>query len=452
MNISFENPDKVNGLLTLTVEESDIKDDVEKALKDFRKHANFPGFRPGMVPMGIVKKRFGASARMETMNKFVGEQLYKYIKDNKIKMLGEPLPSDKQEPVDIEKEAPYTFMFDVAVAPEFKAELNADDKLTYYNIKVDKKLVDEQIDMYAGQMGQYEKVDAYDPEQRDMLKGDLRELDENGNTKENGVTVDGAIMMPQYIHVEEQKALFNNAKVGDIITFNPRKAYPDGDAEVAALLKINKEMVPTMLSDYSYQVTEISRFKKAEVGQEMFDQVFGKDNVKNEEDFRKKISETIKPQLQVNSDYKFLADVRQYMEKKVGTLTYPDAILKRVMLKSNEDKGAEYVEKNYEESIKQLTWHLIKEQLVAAYDVKINDDDIKAEAKEMAKMQFAQYGMNNVPDEYLDNYAKEMVEKRENIDRFVDSAIEHKLVEAVKKVVTLDKKAISLDKFNELMK
>jgi len=452
MNISFENPDKVNGLLTLTVEEADIKEDVEKVLKDYRKRANFPGFRPGMVPMGIVKKRFGASARMDTVNKLVGEQIYKYLKDNNIRMLGEPLPSEKQVAVDIEKDAPYTFLFDIAVAPEFKAELSADDKLPYYTIKVDKKLVDEHIDAYAGQMGEFVKVDAYDPQQRDMLKGDLRELDDNGATKEGGITVEGAVMMPDYIREESQKALFNNAKTGDIITFNPSKAYPDNKSEVAALLKINKEDAEQMTSDFSYQITEISRFKKAEVGQEMFDKVYGKDVVKDEEDFRKRISETLKPQLQANSDYKLLTDARQYLEKKVGNLTYPDAILKRVMLKTNKDKGEEYVEKNYEASLKQLTWHLIKEQLVAAHDIKINDEDILTEAKQTARMQFAQYGMNNVPEEYLDNYAKEMVAKRENIDRFVDEAIDHKLVEVIKKVVTLEKKAISLDKFNELMK
>lgn len=452
MNISFENPDKVNGLLTITVEESDIKDDVEKLLKDYRKRANIPGFRRGMVPMGLIKRQFGASAKMETMNKFVGNKLYEYIKENNIQMLGEPLPSEKQEQVDIEKEAPYTFVFDIAVAPEFKAELNNEDKLTYYEIETDEKLVNDQIDMYAGQMGKYEKVDSYDANERDMLKGDLRQLDGEGNTLEGGITIEGAVMMPQYIHVEEQKALFDNAKAGDIITFNPRKAYPDNDAEVASLLKIDKEKVGEMQSDFSYQITEITRFKKAEVNQEMFDNVFGKDNVTTEEDFRKKIAESIKPQLQVNSDYKFLADLRQHLENKVGTLTYPDAILKRVMLNSNKDKGMEYVEKNYDESIKQLTWHLIKEQLVAANDIKVSDDDIKAEAKGMARMQFAQYGMNNVPEEYLDKYAKEMVEKRENVDRFVDSAIDRKLIEVAKKVVTLNTETTTLDKFNEMMK
>ena len=452
MNILFENPDKVNGLMTVTVEEADFKDDVEKTLKDYRKKANFPGFRPGMVPMGLIKKQFGASVKMDTLNKFVGEKIYNYIKDNKIQMLGEPLPSEKQEPVDIEKDGPYTFMFDIAVAPEFKIELNGDTKLAYYNIKADDKLIDQQVDMFASQLGSYEKADSYDGEQRDMLKGDLRELDADGNTKEGGITVDGAVMMPEYIKVEDQKKLFDNAKPGDIIAFNPRKAYPDNDAEVASLLKIDREAVKSMDSDFSYQVIEISRFKKAEVNQEMFDHVFGKDAVKSEEEFRARIAEGLKPQLQANSDYKFLIDVRKYAEDAVGELTFPDALLKRVMLLNNKDKGEEYVEKNYDESIRQLKWHLIKEQLVAANNIKVEDADVKAAAKEAARMQFAQYGMNNVPDEYLDNYAGEMLKKRDSAAGFVDSAVENKLVQALKGVVTLDEKTVTLDEFNELMK
>lgn len=452
MNILFENPDKVNGLMTVTVEEADFKDDVEKTLKDYRKKANFPGFRPGMVPMGLIKKQFGASVKMDTLNKFVGEKIYTYIKDNKIQMLGEPLPSEKQEPVDIEKDGPYTFMFDIAVAPEFKIELNGDTKLAYYNIKADDKLIDQQVDMFASQLGSYDKADSYDGEQRDMLKGDLRELDADGNTKEGGITVDGAVMMPEYIKVEDQKKLFDNAKPGDIIAFNPRKAYPDNDAEVASLLKIDREAVKSMDSDFSYQVIEISRFKKAEVNQEMFDHVFGKDAVKSEEEFRARIAEGLKPQLQANSDYKFLIDVRKYAEDAVGELTFPDALLKRVMLLNNKDKGEEYVEKNYDESIRQLKWHLIKEQLVAANNIKVEDADVKAAAKEAARMQFAQYGMNNVPDEYLDNYAGEMLKKRDSAAGFVDSAVENKLVQALKGVVTLDEKTVTLDEFNELMK
>ena len=453
MNISFENSDKVNGLLTITVEEADFNASVEKTLKDYRKKANIPGFRPGQAPMGLIKRQFGASVRYDAVNKFVGEQLYKYIQDNNIQMLGEPLPSAKQEtPADIEKPAPYTFVFDIAVAPEINMTLDGRNKIDYYTIKADDKLINEQIEMYQSRAGKYEKAEEYNAELNDMLKGDLRELDAEGNTKEGGITVEGAVLMPSYIKVDEQKNLFNNAKPGDIITFNPRKAYPEGEAEISALLKIDREVAKDLESNFSFQITEIQRFVKAELNQELFDQVFGEGTVKSEDEFRAKIAEGLKPQLEANSDYKFMLDVRTYCENKVGELTWPDELLKRIMLLNNKDRGEDFVEKNYAESIKQLKWHLIKEQLVKANEIKIEDADVKAAAIEMARMQFAQYGMTNVPDEYVENYANELLKKREAVDNFVERAIDVKLAAALKSTVSLNNKEVTLDEFNEMMK
>ena len=431
--------------------QSGIEADVEKTLKDYRKKANIPGFRPGMVPMGLIKRQFGTSVKVDVINKALGEQIYKYVRENNIQMLGEPLPAENQEPVDIEGEAPYVFKFDVAVAPEFKIELNGKNKIDYYNIEVDDKLIDNQVDMFASRSGHYDKVEEYDAEKRDMLKGDLKELDADGNVKEDGIMVETALLMPQYIKEEDQKKLFDNAKLGSVITFNPRKAYPDNDSEIASLLKIDREKAKDVTSDFTYLVTEIQRFVKAEVNQELFDQVYGEGNVKSEEEFRGKIAEGIKAQLALDSDYRFLLDVRKYCEQKVGNLTFPDAILKRVMLNNNKDKGMEFVEKNYEQSIKELTWHLIKEQLVAAYNIKVEENDILEAAKGAARAQFAQYGMSNVPEEYLENYAKEMMKKVENIQGFVDRSIDQKLIVALKNGVKLNEKSISLDDFNKLM-
>lgn len=451
MNISFENPDKINGVMTLTIEKDDYQADVEKQLKDYRKKANVPGFRPGQVPMGMIKRQFGTAVKMDVVNKLLGEKLYGYIRENKIQMLGEPLPSDKQVMVDPEKDETMTFMFDIAVAPEMTATLTADDTVDYYNIDVDDKLVDQQVDMFRSRAGHYDKVEEYDAAQNDMLKGDLRELDADGNAKEGGVVVEGAVIMPEYIKAEEQKNLFNGAKLGSVITFNPRKAYPESDVEVSSLLKIDKEKVADMTSDFTYLVTEISRFAKAEVNQELFDQVFGKDEVKDEAAFRQKIADGIKAQLTTDTDYKFLLDVRAYLEGKVGELQFPDALLKRIMLNNNKDKGEKFVEDNYENSIKELKWHLIKEQLVAANSIKVDDADVKQVAKETARVQFAQYGMANVPDEYLEQYADNMLKDRKNIDSLVDRAIDVKLIAALKGVVKLNEKTVSLDDFNKMM-
>ena len=446
MNITFEAPDKINGLMTITLESADYQPEVEKTLKDYRKRANIPGFRPGQAPMGMIKRQFGTSVKVDAVNKLLGEKLYEYVRENKIQMLGEPLPSEQQEALDFESDQPLTFKFDIAVAPEFEAKLSGKDKVPFYNITVDDKLIDQQVEMYQSRAGQYEKVEQFDAEQRDMLKGDLREV--NGT-----IEVADAVLMPQYMKVDDQKKLFDGCKLGDVITWNPRKAYPESDVEVSSLLKIQKEEVKDHEGDFTFQITEISRFVKAEVNQALFDQTFGEGTVKSEKEFRQKIADQISQQFKADSDYKFLQDVRAHMEKKVGKLEFPEAILKRVMIQNNKDRkdAQEYVEKNFELSIKELGWHLIKEQLVAAQGIKVEEDDLKQVAKEAARAQFAQYGMSNVPDEYLDNYAQEMLKKRENVDGLVDRAVDVKLTAALKGVVKLDEKDITLEDFQKML-
>lgn len=448
MNITFENPEKISGVLTLTVEEADYQDNVRKTLNDYRKKANIPGFRPGQAPMGLIKRQVGAQVKVDAINKLVGEKLYEYIKENNINMLGEPMPHLGEEPVDLDAPAPYTLKFDIAVAPEMDAKLSKDDKVVYYNIAADDSMVDQQIDAYASRGGSYAKVDSY--EENDMLKGDLRELNADGSTKEDGITVSEAVMLPAYIKVEEQKALFEGCKPGDIITFNPKKAYPESPVELSSLLKVSKEEAENIEADFSYQITEISRYNKHAIDQELFDQVFGEGVVSDEAAFRAKVAEGLQEQLNANAEFRFLADVRKYVEEKLGEVKYADDLMKRIMLANNGDKGQEYVDQNYAASIKELTWHLAKNQLLEQCQVKIEDADVKAVAKEMTKMQFAQYGMNNIPEEYLDNYAEEMLKKPEQVDQFVSQAADRKLMVALKEVVTLEEKSITFDEFTKL--
>ncbi len=458
MQISFENPDKVNGLLTMTVEENDFKDDVEKTLKNYRKRANVPGFRPGQVPMGLIKRQFGTSVKVDAINKLIGEQLQKYINDNKIQMLGQPLPHEGQEPVDLEKDAPYTFQFDIAVAPEFEAKLSGRDKVAYYDIKVDDKLIDQQVEMFANRAGHYTTADSYDPEKRDVLKGDLRELDENGNTLEGGITESDESLMPAYFDDEEQKEKFKDAKPGDIITFNPTAAYKGGETQVASLLKIDREKVGEHKGDFSFQVTEVSRWEKAEVNEELWQGIYGKDSgIKDEKGFREAIAKGLAEQLQGDSDFKFLQDVRAHVLKKIGKLQYPDEMLKRILLANNEknlkteEDKQKFIDENYKGSLDMLTWDLAKNQLAVAAEIKVDDKDVEAAAEEMARMQFAQYGMSNVPEEYVKNYAKELLKKEETVRQMADRALDQKLIEKFKNVVKLDHKEISLDDFNKMM-
>ena len=449
MNVSLQNIDKVSALLTVKLEKADYQEKVDKSLKSLRQKAQVPGFRPGMVPMSLVKKMYGKSVIAEEVNKALSEAVYKYIQDNNVSILGEPLPNeDKQPEIDFDTMEEFEFLFDIALAPEFKAEVDAKDKVDYYLIDVTEDMVNNQVKAYTQRNGKYEKVDVY--EDKDMLKGLLAELDENGNTKEGGIQVEGAVMMPSYMKNDEQKAIFANAKVNDVLVFNPHTAWEGNAAELSSLLKIDKEEAAEMKSNFSYQVEEVTRFVEGELTQEIFDQVCGKDVVKTEEEFRAKIKEVIANQFVADSDYKFLIDVRKMLMEKVGKLEFPDALLKRIMRMNNQDKDEKFVDDNYDKSIEELTWHLLKEQLVKANNIKVEQEDVVNMAKEATRAQFAQYGMMSVPEDLLENYAKEMLKKKESVEGLVNRVVETKLASALKSQVKLNNKTISAEEFNKM--
>ena len=449
MNVSFQNIDKVSGLLTVKLEKADYQEKVDKSLKTFRQKAQIPGFRKGMVPMSLVKKMYGKSVIAEEVNKLLSEKVYDYIKSNNVNMLGEPLPNEeKQQVIDFDTMEEFEFVFDIALAPEFKAEVSNTDKVDYYTIEVTDEMVENQVKAYTQRNGKYDQVSAY--EDNDMLKGLIAELDENGNTKEGGIQVEGAVLMPSYMKNDEQKAIFANAKVNDVLVFNPNAAYDGHDAEIASLLKIEKEAAAEMKSNFSFQVEEITRFVPGDLNQELFDHVFGKDAVKTEEEFRAKVKEGIAAQFVADSDYKFLIDARKMLMEKVGKLEFPDALLKRIMLLNNKEKGEEFVAENYEKSVEELTWHLIKEQLVKDNEIKVEQEDVINMAKDATKAQFAQYGMMTVPEDILENYAQEMLKKKENVDGLVGRVVEAKLATALKAKVTLNNKTVSMEEFNKM--
>lgn len=449
MNVSLQNIDKVSALLTVKVEKADYQEKVDKAMKNLRQKAQMPGFRKGMVPMSLVKKMYGHSVVAEEVNKILQEAIYGYIKDNNVNMLGEPLPNEeKQQEIDFDTMEEFEFTFDIALAPEFKAEVAASDKVDYYTIDVTDDMVENQIKAYTQRNGKYDQVDVY--QENDMLKGLIAQLDENGNTKENGIQVEGAVMMPSYMKNDDQKAIFANTKVNDVLVFNPHTAYEGNAAEMASLLKIDKEIAGDVKDNFSFQVEEITRFVPGDLTQEIFDQVFGEGVVKSEEEFRAKVKENVAAQFVADSDYKFLIDVRKVLMEKVGKLEFSDTLLKRVMLLNNKEKGEEFVAENYENSIEELTWHLIKEQLVEANDIKVEQDDVLKMAKETTKAQFAQYGMLSVPEDLLENYAQEMLKKKESVNNLVNRSVEVKLAAALKAQVTLENKTVSIEEFNKM--
>ncbi len=447
MNIQFDKTSGVAAELTITFEKADYQENVEKALKNYRKKAALPGFRPGQVPMSLMKKRFGGEITAEEVQKLLSEKLYGYLRENKIDMLGDPLASEKQQPVDFEAEQ-LNFIFDIALAPQFDAKLTDADKIPYYSIKVTDEMVDGQVKAYAQRGGHYDKVESY--QEGDMTKGHIAELDADGNIKEGGIQKEDAVILPNYFKNDDQKKKFQGISVNTVITINPAAAYENSTIELSSLLGITKEEAENVKGDFSYQITEITRYVPAELTQELFDQVFGEGKVKGEEEFRAAIKKQLENQFAEDAQLRFMIDVRKYLEKRIGDLEWPDALLKRIMRANNPDKGEEYVEQNYAGSIKELEWHLIKEQLADQTGIKVEQDDVLETAKRQTRMQFAQYGMGNVPDEIITNYANEQLKKKEQIDGLVARCVEEKLGVALKEVVKLTKKSVTLEEFNKL--
>lgn len=442
MNITLDKIDAVNAVVTAEITPEDYQEKVKKAIKDFRKNANMPGFRKGMVPEGLIKKQYGLSILAEEVNKVLQESLYNYIRDNKVNMLGEPLSSEENNNIELVDGGTFTFKFDLALAPEMKVELTKKDKVEYYNVEVTDEMIDQQVDMYRQRGGNYKPVDDY--QDNDMLKGVMTELD-----VEEPVTAEGVVMLPKYMKNDDQKKLFEGAKVNDVIRFNPTTAYDGNETELASLMKLDKEKVCEHKGDFNFQITEITRFVPGDLTEELFQQVFPGSDIKTEADFRQKVREGIESRYQKDSDFRFLIDVRNYLTKKIGKLEFPDEKLKKIML--NNAKGDEQkVEENYDKSIEELTWHLIKEKLVEQTGVKVDDKDVTEMAKDVTRMQFAQYGMMNIPDEYLDGSVKEMLKKRETVDNLIDRCIEVKLGTALKDIVTLKEKKVTPAEFNKL--
>ena len=442
MEFTLKNQDATSAILSVNIQEADYSALVEKQLKNFRQKANIPGFRPGMVPMGLIKKQYGVAVKAEEINKLLQTKIFEYIRENKIDMLGEPLPIEEQQAgINMAEDKEFTFEFEIALAPKFEAVLDKNDALPYYRIEPTKEMVDGQANAFAQRCGEYKQVEAY--ENGDMLKGTLTE------SVEEGVVVREAVMMPSYMKNDEQKALFAGSKVNDVVTFNPSVAFDNNEAELASLLKVEKSEVAAHAGEFTFAITEITRFVASEMNQNVFDAAFGKDVVKTEEEFRAKIAEQFSTRFEVESDYKLLMDVRTYLMEKVGKLEFNESILRRIM-DMNKAEGAEAVsEEDFQKSLTELSWHLIKEQLAKKFEIKIDDNDVLAVAKDATRDQFAQYGMANVPEDLLENYAKEMLKQDKTREALINRAVDVKLISSIKAVITLNEETVSVEDFNK---
>jgi trigger factor len=446
MNIVRNDIDAVNATVTVQVSKADYAEKVEKTLKEYKRKANVPGFRPGMVPVGLLKKMYGKSILAEEVNKVMSDAMNNYLKENNVNILGELLPNETdQKPIDFDTQEDFEFMFDMAVAPEFEVTLSQKDKIDYYDITVDDKMIEDQIKNHQGRLGKQVQVE--EVAEKDMIKGNIAEISDS----ETAIKVENAVLMPSYIKDEAQQAAFIGKKVGDVITFNPSKAYTS-EAEVASLLKISKEAAKDLTSEFTFTITEITRFEEHAIDQELFDLLYGKDEVKSEEEFRTKVAAEIKEILDENSFYRFSDDARVALIKKLDGVAFPEAFLKRWVLATNEKVTAEQVEADFSQMLDALKWQLIRNKIATINDVKVEMEDVEEYAKKVLKAQYAQYGISNFPDDLLAEYAKESLKKQGTAEKYFEHVLENKVTEIVKGAVKLNTKSVSLDEFNNLGK
>ncbi|GHU71309.1 trigger factor [Bacteroidia bacterium] len=442
MNITLKNIDAVNATITVAVAKEDYQPKVEKAINNICKTIVLDGFRKGYAPKSRIQAMYGKSVLVDEINKLVSDQLYDYIKDSQLNVLGEPLPSQEpQEPLNFDTQENYEFTFDVALAPEMDVKLTKSDKLTYYTIQVADEMVEKQINSFKANYGVYETAETV--EAKDIVKGLLTEAD-------GELTVEDAVLMPSFMKDEAEKSKFTGAKKDDIISFNPYKAYEGHESELASFLKIKKEEVGAHQGDFTFAITEITRYKEAELNPELYDKIYEPGTVTSEEAFITKIKENIAQQMAPESDYKFLIDAKQALENKAKDIQFPDEFLKRWLVASGEKRTPESVEEDYPKILDDLKFQLIKDKLLKDNDIKIEKEDVEQQAYVTARAQFAQYGMANAPEHLLQNYVQEMMNKEKNVQNLINLVVENKLIDVLKQQATLKNKEVTIEEFQKL--
>jgi len=449
MNTSLINNDAVSGVVKLEIEKKDYEEQVDKKLRQYRQKANIPGFRTGMVPLGLIKKMYGKPVMAEEINKLVSEGVFKFIRENELQILGEPLPNQtEQQEIDFDVQEDFEFYFDLAFAPVINFKLNKRDRLTRYAIMVDEEMIHKQIESYRQHFGLYDQMEEVAEE--DLVKGIAAEL-EDGKPKEEGIVVEDALLMPKYIKAEQEQNKFIGAKLNTSVVFNPYKAFDGIAAEMASFLKVNKERAESVTADFQFEIKEITRFKAAELNREFFEKVFEGSDIATEEEFKEKVKATLTDQLQPQCEFKFMQDVRKLLIKKAGDVKFADAVLKRWLLASNEKATPEQVEEEYPKAMEDLIYHIIKSRIINENELKVEDAELEELAKKAVSAQFAQYGMLSVPDHLLEKYANEMLQKEDTLRSLVDRAMDDKLAKWVSEQVKLDTKVITMDEFKKLL-
>jgi len=447
MNITRENIDDLNAVLKVKIEKADYQDKVETVLKDYRKKATVKGFRPGMVPIGLIKKMYGKAVQVDEINKVVTENIQKYIADEKLEILGDPLPkADEQEKIDFETQQDFTFSFELGLSPVIELKLSKKNKVNKYEITIDEKMRNDYLENYTRRYGELKKADQ--TEEKDVIKGKIEAIDNEGNVIPEGPSVDDTSLGIDIIKDKKIKKEFIGKSIGDAIDFDLKKAYPN-DTEIAGILHKKKEEVEKLEGNYRFTINDISRFYPAKPGKELFDRIYGEGVVNSEEEFMKRIEEEIAVNLKRESDFKLMMDIKSLAMEKTD-FQLPEEFLKRWLLRVNEKSTEEQIEKEFDSFRKDLKWQLIRNKVARDNDVKISEEELQKEAENITRYQFQQYGLFYATEDQIANYAKETLKREEDAKRIADKILEEKVLVIMKELVKLENKDVTVEEFNKL--
>jgi trigger factor len=447
MNVTKENIDDLNAVLKVKIEKADYEEKVETVLKDYRKKATIKGFRPGMVPIGLIKKMYGKAVQIDEINKVVTDNIQKYLTDEKLEILGDPLPkADEQDTIDFDTQEEFTFSFELGLTPQVDLKLSKKNKVNEYDIVIDEKMRKDYLENYTRRYGELRKADL--TEEKDVIKGKIEAIDNEGNIIPEGPSVDDTSLGIDIIKDNKIKEDFIGKSIGDSIDFDIKKAYPN-DTEIAGILHKKKEEVESLQGNFRFTVNDISRFYPAEVGQELFNKIFGEGVVNSEEEFMKKIEEEIKANLKRESNFKLMMDVKALAMEKTD-FQLPEEFLKKWLLRVNEKTTEEQIEKEFDSFRKDLKWQLIRNKVARDNEVKITEEELQKEAENITRYQFQQYGLFYATDEQIANYAKETLKKEEDAKRIADKILEEKVLVFIKDMVKLENKDVTVEEFNKL--
>lgn len=449
MNIKKENTDELNAVLTVRIEKADYDERVENVLADYRKKARLDGFRPGKVPMGLVRKMYRKAVLVDEVNKILGESVAKYFSEEKLYIIGEPLPhEDDSAEFDWDNDSEFEFSFDIGLAPEVDVTVTEKDKIPYYSIKIDDELRNQQIDQLKSRYGSLAEVDKISG--NEVVKADLDEVDKDRKPLEGGLHVENGTFSVESIQDKKVRGQFTGCKPGDKLIIDIKKAFPN-ETDLAALLHVDKEKLPEAGNFFQVTLRSLSLFNQAEISQELFDKAYGKGVVSSEEEFRKKIDEELEFSFKRESEYRFNQDARNAYLKKFKQ-EIPDKFYKRWLLHVNEgNMSSEQLEENYDNYVNDLKWQLIKAKIIQDNSLTVSEEELVSHVIELFRIQFMQYyGMANVPPESLEKYAREALTKEDERRRYHEMVMENKVFEFIRKTVKRDNKDVTLDKFNAL--